>query len=102
MPSVRRRTSPRLSEAELTEPLARRVAAEALGTGLLLATVVGSGIMGDKLAGGNDAIARTMSDTFAGIRPADTPGFVLAQVAGAAAALALASWLFPRPDRSGD
>ncbi|HEY0648830.1 MIP/aquaporin family protein [Phenylobacterium sp.] len=36
---------------------ARRLAAEALGTALLLAVVVGSGIMGDRLAGGNDAIA---------------------------------------------
>jgi glycerol uptake facilitator-like aquaporin len=36
---------------------ARRIAAEALGTGLLLATVVGSGIMGERLAGGNVAIA---------------------------------------------
>ena len=34
---------------------ARRVAAEALGTALLLATVVGSGIMGERLAGGNVA-----------------------------------------------
>ena len=37
--------------------LARRSAAEAVGTGLLLATVVGSGIMGERLAGGNVAIA---------------------------------------------
>ena len=36
---------------------ARALAAEALGTGLLLATVVGSGIMAEKLAGGNVAIA---------------------------------------------
>ncbi len=35
----------------------RRLAAEALGTALLLAVVVGSGIMGERLAGGNDAIA---------------------------------------------
>ena len=35
----------------------RRLAAEALGTALLLAAVVGSGIMGERLAGGNDAIA---------------------------------------------
>ncbi len=35
----------------------RRLAAEALGTGLLVATVVGSGIMAAKLAGGNTAIA---------------------------------------------
>jgi glycerol uptake facilitator-like aquaporin len=37
--------------------LNRRLAAEALGTGLLVATVVGSGIMAAKLAGGNFAIA---------------------------------------------
>ncbi len=38
-------------------PLARRLAAEGLGTALLVATVVGSGIMAERLAGGNDAIA---------------------------------------------
>ena len=37
--------------------LSRRVVAEALGTAFLLAAVVGSGIMGEKLAGGNVAIA---------------------------------------------
>ena len=37
--------------------LGRRLAAEALGTALLLAVVVGSGIMGERLAGGNDAVA---------------------------------------------
>lgn len=37
--------------------LARRIAAEALGTTLLLAAVVGSGIMGERLASGNVAIA---------------------------------------------
>jgi len=37
--------------------LPRRLAAEALGTAFLLATVVGSGIMGESLAGGNVAIA---------------------------------------------
>jgi glycerol uptake facilitator-like aquaporin len=35
----------------------RRLTAETLGTGLLVATVVGSGIMGEQLAGGNIAIA---------------------------------------------
>ena len=35
----------------------RRVAAEALGTAFLLAIVVGSGIMGEKLAAGNAAVA---------------------------------------------
>lgn len=38
-------------------PLHRRLLAEALGTALLLATVVGSGIMGTTLSGGNDGIA---------------------------------------------
>lgn len=37
--------------------LKRRLTAEALGTALLLATVVGSGIMAERLAGGNAAIA---------------------------------------------
>lgn len=87
--------------------LARRMTAEAIGTALLLAAVVGSGIMGERLAGGNTEIAllantlatgtalvaliltfgtisgahfnpavtlaRAVSDTFAGIRPADAP-----------------------------
>ena len=35
----------------------RRIAGEALGTALLLAVVIGSGIMGERLAGGNVAIA---------------------------------------------
>jgi glycerol uptake facilitator-like aquaporin len=37
--------------------LGRRLTAEALGTALLLAVVIGSGIMGERLAGGNAAIA---------------------------------------------
>jgi glycerol uptake facilitator-like aquaporin len=37
--------------------LGRRVVAEAVGTALLLATVIGSGIMGERLAGGNVAVA---------------------------------------------
>lgn len=41
----------------MTPSLSRRLAAEALGTLLLVATVVGSGIMAEKLAGGNVAIA---------------------------------------------
>ena len=40
-------------------------------------------------------LARAASDTFAGIRPADVPGFVLAQLLGAAAATALFRWLVP-------
>jgi len=40
-------------------------------------------------------VARAFTDTFAGIRPIDTPGFVVAQVAGAAAATLLFRWLVP-------
>ena len=40
-------------------------------------------------------LARAASDTFAGIRPADAPGFVTAQLAGATAATALFRWLVP-------
>jgi glycerol uptake facilitator-like aquaporin len=51
-----------LSDASLEPPLkpfgtAHRLVAEALGTALLLAIVIGSGIMGARLSQGNDAIA---------------------------------------------
>jgi len=36
---------------------AQKIAAEILGTAFLLATVIGSGIMGERLAGGNEALA---------------------------------------------
>jgi glycerol uptake facilitator-like aquaporin len=41
----------------VNEPLGRRLVAEALGTGLLVATVVGSGIMAQTLSAGNMAVA---------------------------------------------
>jgi glycerol uptake facilitator-like aquaporin len=48
-------------------------------------------------------LARSVTDTFAGIRPADAPGFIAAQLAGAAAATALFRWLSPvLPARAGD
>ena len=40
-------------------------------------------------------VARSLSDSFAGIAPANVPGFVLAQLAGAAAGALLALLLFP-------
>jgi glycerol uptake facilitator-like aquaporin len=40
-------------------------------------------------------LARAASDTFAGIRPADAPGFILAQLLGAGASTALFRWLVP-------
>lgn len=40
-------------------------------------------------------LARAASDTFAGIRPVDAPGFIVAQLMGAAAATAFLRWLIP-------
>jgi len=45
-------------------------------------------------------IARMLTDTFAGIRPASAPGFVAAQVVGGAVAVACARVLFPEPEPS--
>ena len=46
-----------LTPAPPTFHMARRLVAEGLGTALLLAVVIGSGIMGERLGGGNDALA---------------------------------------------
>jgi glycerol uptake facilitator-like aquaporin len=108
--------------------LARRVAAEGLGTAFLLAIVIGSGIMGDRLAGGNVAVA-LLANTFAtgaglvaliltfgpvsgahfnpvvtlsdasqgGIPWREVPAYVLAQIAGAFAGVAVAHVMFTEP-----
>jgi arsenical resistance operon trans-acting repressor ArsD/major intrinsic protein len=82
--------------------LARRVVGEGVGTALLLATVVGSGITAaywftasTSFANPAVTLARAFTDTFAGIRPIDVPGFVVAQIAGAVVATALFRWLVP-------
>lgn len=41
-------------------------------------------------------IARSFSDTFAGIRPFDVPAFIIAQTLGALAASYIFNWLIPR------
>ncbi len=46
-----------MPEGKSDGAVSRSLAAEALGTALLLATVVGSGIMAERLAGGNVALA---------------------------------------------
>jgi glycerol uptake facilitator-like aquaporin len=46
-----------MSNAHVPRSLARRSVAEGVGTGLLLATVVGSGIMAERSSGGNVALA---------------------------------------------
>ncbi|HUR39585.1 MAG TPA: MIP/aquaporin family protein [Verrucomicrobiae bacterium] len=103
----------------------RRLVAEGAGTALLLAAVVGSGIMGERLAGGNIAIALlantvatgaallalilcfgpisgahfnpavTLADAVSrGLPWREVPGYVLAQVAGAFAGVAMAHLMF--------
>jgi glycerol uptake facilitator-like aquaporin len=41
-------------------------------------------------------VGRALTDSFAGIRPVDAPGFIAAQVAGGALAAVLVGWLVPR------
>ena len=117
----------------------RRLTAEALGTALLLAVVIGSGIMGERLAGGNVAIALlgntvatgaalvvlitifgpisgahfnpavTLADASqGGLAWREVPVYLVAQVAGAFAGVAVAHVMFEKPvffasthDRSG-
>ena len=43
------------------------------------------------------AIARALSNTFAGIRPLDVPAFIVAELLGALLAMALAGWLLSEP-----
>jgi glycerol uptake facilitator-like aquaporin len=45
-------------------------------------------------------LARAVTDTFAGVRPADVPGFLLGQSVGAFAATALFQWLVPKEEAS--
>jgi hypothetical protein len=42
-------------------------------------------------------IARALTDTFAGIRPVDVPGLILAELLGGMAAIAMFRWLVPDP-----
>ena len=103
---------------------ARRVAAEAVGTALLLATVIGSGIMGERLAAGNVAITLlansaatgavlvaliltldvamnplvTISAAFRRAVPwADVPALVAAQLVGAVLGVVAANAMFELP-----
>lgn len=62
--------------------LARRVSAEALGSALLTATVVGSGVMAERLAGGNLAVA-LLANTAATVAVLGVLITLLAPVSGA-------------------
>ena len=46
-------------------------------------------------------IARTLTDTFSGVRPAEAPAFLLAQFSAAALAVGVAAWLFSPRDGAG-
>ena len=63
----------------MTPTVARRLAAEATGTALLLVPVAEAGIMGKRLAGGDVAVTGALTDTFPGIRPSDVLVFDLMQ-----------------------
>ena len=107
---------------------ARRCTSEALGTALLLAAIVGSGIMGERLAAGNVAIALLANSiatgavlvalilAFAPVSGAhfnplvtlciasrgglpwrEAPGYVAAQIAGAAVGVVVAHVMFGEP-----
>jgi glycerol uptake facilitator-like aquaporin len=109
----------------MTPSLARRVAAEFIGTLLLLAAVVGSGIMGERLSAGNVALALlantlatgaalmaiilafghisgahlnpavTLADTWmGGMTWKDASAYILAQMTGALAGVAVAHAMF--------
>ncbi len=45
------------------------------------------------------AIGRAISDTFAGIRPGDVPGFIMAQLVGSILAVLFFGWLLQKPPR---
>src|SRR4026207_1627470 len=107
---------------------ARRLTSEALGTALPLGAVVGSGIMGERLAAGNTAIALlantmatgaalvaliltfgpisgahfnpavTLADAWQrGLAWRDVPVYLVAQVSGAFAGVAVAHLMFGLP-----
>jgi glycerol uptake facilitator-like aquaporin len=46
-------------------------------------------------------IARSLSDTFAGIRPADVPAFIAAELSGGFSAVLVSEWLVRGPARAG-
>jgi glycerol uptake facilitator-like aquaporin len=74
--------------------LARRAVVEGIGTALLLAVVVGSGIAGERLSGGNVALV----DVVLRGRPGrDLLPYVSAQLIGAAAGVAAANAMFGEP-----
>ena len=112
----------------MKQTLPRRLVAEAIGTAMLLAAVVGSGIMGERLAAGNIAVALLANSIATGgalvalilifgpisgahFNPAVTlalawqrgvawrevPAYIIAQIGGAFAGVAMAHLMFGLP-----
>lgn len=101
-----------------TPAVKRRLAAEAIGTGLLVMAVIGSGIMASRLSPDDVGlqllenavatagalvglilmpavtVARSLSDSFAGIAPSSVPMFVVMQVVGALFGFAVIRFVF--------
>ncbi len=48
------------------------------------------------------AIARSLTNTFSGIRPLDLPGFIAAQLIGATCGMAFAAWLLRQPESAAE
>jgi len=46
------------------------------------------------------AVARSLTNTFSGIRPVDLPGFIIAELVGAVIALTVMNWLLHGPDKA--
>jgi glycerol uptake facilitator-like aquaporin len=46
-------------------------------------------------------IARSLTNTFAGIRPVDLPGFIVAELCGAFVGMMLMNWMLGRPEARG-
>jgi glycerol uptake facilitator-like aquaporin len=88
--------------------LPRRIVAEGLGTAFLLAVVIGSGIMGERLAGGNIAMA-LLANSLATGGGLVVLILIFGPVSGAhfnpavtlAAATWLLRWLLPPPPLKG-
>jgi glycerol uptake facilitator-like aquaporin len=79
------------------------------GRGMLAAPAVGAYIgaaywftSSTSFANPAVTVGRAFSDTFAGIAPDSVPGFVAAQIVGAALAVALVAWLYPHVGEAAD
>ena len=46
-------------------------------------------------------LARSLTDSFAGIAPPSVPGFLAGQLIGALAAAGLCAWMLPKPEKVG-